>query len=362
MTDSAKPERRTRTTRLSQVRAGRPAVRTPVPAPALTLALTLALLLATLFLGLSPVAEAAATAAPAASSGAGPAVAAAAPTAPATPVFPGRPTGYVYDGAGILRSEDKDSLEKLLSAVDKATTAQFALATVADAGPLTVKDYAVRLFERWGIGQRGKDNGLLIVVAMAEREVQVEVGYGLEPYITDGLVGAVLDRALIPAFKSEKYEKGLSLAFRVFSSVTGAAYRVELPADLSLSKAQVDYYTGLTAQPPAASPIGGTTDRSSGGSAAGPAEDKYGSVIGEMQSAWQWLAGGGLRTVLIVLGALLLLSFLGVLPWRFWLFLLEILRPAGGGGRGGFGGGRGRGGFGGFGGGRSGGGGAGRRW
>ena len=96
---------------------------------------------------------------------------------------------------------------------------------------------------------------------------------------------------------------------------------MQLPSELALTQAQVDYYTGLSAQPPTGIPGGASTEKPADiGSAGSP------SVTNRVESAWQWLEGGAIRTALIVFLALMLLSFFGVIPWRFWLVLVILER------------------------------------
>ena len=84
------------------------------------------------------------------------------------------------------------------------------MVTVKTVAPFAnVEEYAVRLFEKAGIGQRGQDNGVLIVLAVAERRVRIEVGYGLEEFIPDGFAGEVIRRAMLPAFRESRFGEGL---------------------------------------------------------------------------------------------------------------------------------------------------------
>ncbi len=75
-----------------------------------------------------------------------------------------------------------------------------------------IEDYAVRLFEQWGIGKKEEDNGLLILIAKEDREFKIEVGYGLEPIITDGRAGRILREEMTPSFKEGDYDRGVELA------------------------------------------------------------------------------------------------------------------------------------------------------
>ena len=98
---------------------------------------------------------------------------------------PGSPTGYVNDFAEILSTETRASLEELLSSTDASTSAQVAVVTIKSLDGDTIENYAEKLFQEWGIGQKGKDNGVLLLVAVDDRKVRIEVGYGLEGALTD---------------------------------------------------------------------------------------------------------------------------------------------------------------------------------
>jgi uncharacterized protein len=117
--------------------------------------------------------------------------------------------GYVNDFAQLLSPQAKLQLESQLSNLEKDTTAQVAVVTVKSLEGITVEEYASKLFEKWGIGQKGKDNGILVLVALEDRKMRIEVGYGLEPIITDGRAGRIRDEHILPAFKNNAYEKGI---------------------------------------------------------------------------------------------------------------------------------------------------------
>ncbi len=136
-----------------------------------------------------------------------PSLAAAAST---EPVYPARPEGYVSDLAGVFTASQLADLEAMLRDLDRATTAELAVVTVKTTQPVTVEEYAVKLFEKWGIGKKGRDNGVLMLLATDDRAVKIEVGYGLEPVITDGTAGSILDRYVVPRFKQNDYAGGLT--------------------------------------------------------------------------------------------------------------------------------------------------------
>jgi len=94
-------------------------------------------------------------------------------------------TGYVTDTAGVLDVGTKQGLVTLLRTLHDKTTAQVAVAVVPTTGGISAEEYAVKLFEKWGVGKKGKDNGVLLVVAVKDRTMRIEVGYGLEGAIPD---------------------------------------------------------------------------------------------------------------------------------------------------------------------------------
>ncbi len=125
--------------------------------------------------------------------------------------FP-QPVGYVNDFAVMLSSDFRDSLEEDLTQFEEETKAEIAVVTVNSLEGTYVEDYAVRLFEQWGIGKKEADNGLLLLIAKEDREFKIEVGYGLEPIITDGRAGKILREQMIPSFKEGNYDQGVKLA------------------------------------------------------------------------------------------------------------------------------------------------------
>ncbi len=121
-------------------------------------------------------------------------------------------TGYVNDFAQLLSSDYRQSLEQNLIDFEEKTTAEIAVVTINSLEGNSVEDYAVRLFEQWKIGKKEKDNGLLILVAKEERQIRIEVGYGLESVITDGRAGKIIREEMRPAFREDNYDQGIKLA------------------------------------------------------------------------------------------------------------------------------------------------------
>ncbi len=249
----------------------------------------------------------------------------------AEPIASLQPTNYVNDFAGVLDAATQASLNALCQQVDQKAHAQIAVATVKSLDGQDVVSYAVALYQKWGIGAKGKDRGVLILLATQDHKYWITVGYGLEGILPDGKVGG-FGREAVPILKSGNYSAAVTLLTARVASVIAQ-----------------DAGVTLDNQPRVAMP--------------------------------QRERGPGVGTIVV----LLLILFFIVIPivraiFRgggggprsggsgFWSGLLwgVLLNSMGGGGRGGFGGGGfgggGGGGFGGFGGGSTGGGGAGGSW
>ncbi|HPQ82022.1 MAG TPA: TPM domain-containing protein, partial [bacterium] len=107
-----------------------------------------------------------------------------------------RPAGFVNDLAGVVEPQTKANLERFLDSFEKQTGVEVAVATLPSLDSRPVEDVAVELFKSWGIGKKGKDNGILFLVAPNEKRMRIEVGYGLEGAINDALAGRILDNAV----------------------------------------------------------------------------------------------------------------------------------------------------------------------
>jgi uncharacterized protein len=118
-------------------------------------------------------------------------------------------TNLVYDFAGVFQPAQKAELENILRGVEQKTTAEIAVVALRSLEGGEINDFANRLFAKWGIGKKDKDNGLLLLAAIEDRKVRIEVGYGLEGALPDAKTGRMLDEYVIPEFKQQKYAEGL---------------------------------------------------------------------------------------------------------------------------------------------------------
>jgi len=137
----------------------------------------------------------------------------AANAAPAAPALP-RLTGRVVDDANLLAPEQEQRLGAALAALESRTTDQLVIVTIPDLAGQPIEDYARRLGNHWGLGQAGKDNGVLIVVAPVERKVRIAVGDGLEPVLTNARADEIIRGDMLPAFRESRWYDGIDAGAR----------------------------------------------------------------------------------------------------------------------------------------------------
>lgn len=126
----------------------------------------------------------------------------------AAPEFP-QLSGRVVDGAGLLDTGTKTSLTEKLKALEDQTTDQVVVVTLKSLQGETIEEYGYQLGRHWAIGQKGKNNGALLIVAVKERKVRIEVGYGLEATLTDALTNVIINSAIVPRFKAGDFPGGI---------------------------------------------------------------------------------------------------------------------------------------------------------
>lgn len=116
----------------------------------------------------------------------------------------------MVDGAGVLPAAGKAMLEKRLADVEARSGHQFVVVTVKSLGGHVISDYSLKLFNSWGIGRKGVNDGVGLLVAPNERKVRIEVGYGLEKALTDAEAGAILEKDVLPRFKAGDMPGGIA--------------------------------------------------------------------------------------------------------------------------------------------------------
>lgn len=128
----------------------------------------------------------------------------------AEPVSQLKPTNYVNDFAGVLNAATQSQLNSLCKQVDEKAKAQIAVVTVKSTDGEEIFNYSVDLYQKWGIGKKGSDRGVLILLAVNDRKYQIRVGYGLEPILPDGKVGG-FGREAVPDLKRGDYSGAATL-------------------------------------------------------------------------------------------------------------------------------------------------------
>lgn len=123
------------------------------------------------------------------------------------------PVGYINDFAGVIDSESKEAMETLIRRFREQAGIEIAVVTIPSLGGMPIEEYSIELARRWGIGQKKENTGLMILIVPSERKWRLEVGYGLEGDIPDGLAGEI-GRRMTPYFRAGQYGEGLLLGVR----------------------------------------------------------------------------------------------------------------------------------------------------
>lgn len=151
-------------------------------------------------------------------------------------------TGRVTDNAQILSDETRKAVTANLKAHEEKTTNQIAVLTVPTLDGVSIEEYAVTVFNTWKLGQKGKDNGVLLIVAPKDRKMRIEVGYGLEGTMTDGIAGSIIRNAITPFFKNNDYDRGIDEGVRAIINVLEGG---QVPAETAKSGEDVKKSSAL---------------------------------------------------------------------------------------------------------------------
>jgi uncharacterized protein len=138
-----------------------------------------------------------------------------------------QPTGYVNDFSNTLDATSKQTLEDYCANLERVTGVQMAIVLVNTLDGEPVEDVANRLYRQWGIGKKGKDEGILILLAVKDRKSRAEIGYGIEPIISDGAAGGIL-RQIRPILQQGNYGGALLAAAQQMGTVIAQSKGVEL--------------------------------------------------------------------------------------------------------------------------------------
>lgn len=150
--------------------------------------------------------------------------------------FP-KPVGYINDFANVISDDYKSKMEAVSRELEKKTGVEVVVVTVETTGDVDYNEYANKLYEKWGIGKKGVDEGVLILNVVKDRTIKIETGYGVEGILPDGLCGEIRDDYIIPFLKKGEYGQGLSNGLFAIVSVIakdkGVEIGSEMPSDYS---------------------------------------------------------------------------------------------------------------------------------
>jgi len=267
---------------------------------------------------------------------------------------PGSPSGFVNDFASVLSDGAKQSLETELTNFEKSTSNEITVVTVPNMNGDYIENYAVKLFEEWGIGKKNKDNGVLLLLSIEERKMKIETGYGLEGALPDSVAQSILNNNMTPLLKNGDYDSAVTSGVKAIEQATQGEYASPKIGSSFLQEGNIEFFFvfGLFILQFLSAILARSKSWWAGGVV---------GLVGGLGVSWILALGLLLAVPLVVLLAALGLLFDYIVSNAYQKSKASgISAPwwIGGGRGGGFGGG----GFGGFGGGGSGGGGASGNW
>lgn len=148
---------------------------------------------------------------------------------PACPAFalviPDKPQSYVNDYAGLLSGETKQKLEKQLYEFEQATSNQVVVAVFSSLDGWVLEDFSIKLAEKWKIGSKENDNGVILSIFKEDRAVRIEVGYGLEGALPDATARMIIQNEIVPSFRAGNFDEGVTQAVAAILSATRGEYK-----------------------------------------------------------------------------------------------------------------------------------------
>jgi uncharacterized protein len=138
---------------------------------------------------------------------------------------PARPGGQVTDFTGTLSPNEKVILERKLADFEKETTNQIAVLLIPTLQGDSLEDYSIRLAEKWKIGQKGRNNGAILLIVKNDRKLRIEVGYGLEGSLPDALSGSIIRNEIAPRFKTGQFYQGIDAGLSAIIAATKGEYK-----------------------------------------------------------------------------------------------------------------------------------------
>jgi len=137
------------------------------------------------------------------------------------------PQGRISDFANVIDESNRRLIGQVISDLEERTTSEMAVVTIDSTKGESIEDYANRLHNQWGIGKKGKDNGILLLIAVSDRKLKIEVGYGLEGSVPDGFAGDVIRNTITPHFKQGRFGDG------IYAGALRLAQKIETDAGIA---------------------------------------------------------------------------------------------------------------------------------
>ncbi len=147
---------------------------------------------------------------------------------------------FVNDFANVISNEDEEELMAIGASLYKQTTAQVVVVTVDSLDGNEITDYGLELGREWGVGSEDKNNGVVLLLSVSDREITIQVGYGLEGCLPDGKTGRILDEYAIPYLSNGDFSTGLAEAYKAIVTVVYDEYDVEPQVDYNYTEYTVE--------------------------------------------------------------------------------------------------------------------------
>ena len=144
-------------------------------------------------------------------------------------------TFYVYDGAQVLSEDTEQYILKTNQELESQTGAQIVVVTIPSLEGQVLEEYATDIFRQWGIGDSEKNNGVLLLCAVEDRQFRVEIGYGLEGDLPDGKTGRMQDTYIIPLLKEDRFDEGIKNGYNAFLQAVADIYGVGITGETAVS-------------------------------------------------------------------------------------------------------------------------------
>ena len=153
--------------------------------------------------------------------------------------LPSQPSNYINDYAQLLTTQTMTALNNQLNKFEKETSNQIVVAIFPSLEQENLENFSARLQEQWKIGQKEKDNGVLLIIFVKEHKIRIEVGYGLEGAIPDALAGNIIDGHIAPYFKQGKFDEGVTEGVIALMQASQHDYKAEKKQDENISDLEI---------------------------------------------------------------------------------------------------------------------------